>query len=121
MGLLYPKAKTRKKRKRHARGSVLQRDEDRRRCWTCMRIRGDYCEHAAGTLHKHHIFMGPLRETSEAEGFYVWLCPYHHEHGPDAVHRNIDICRQLQREAQAAYERTHTRREFIDLIGRSYL
>lgn len=121
MGILYPKAKSRKKRKRHAWGSILQKDEDRRRCWLCMRIRNDYSEYAAGVLHKHHVFMGPLRDVSEAEGFFVWLCPGHHEHSHDAVHRNMTVCRQLQRDTQAAYERTHTRREFVDLIGRSYL
>lgn len=121
MGILYPKPKSRKKRKRHAGGSILQKDEDRRRCWLCMRIRNDYSEYAAGVLHKHHVFMGPFRDVSEAEGFFVWLCPGHHEHSHDSVHRNMTVCRQLQRDTQAAYERTHTRREFVDLIGKSYL
>lgn len=120
-GLLFPKPQKARTRKAHAKSSILQKDTDRRRCWLCMQTRGDYSEHSPGALHKHHIYMGPLRSISEAEGFFVWLCPEHHEHGPDAVHRSIDACRRLQREAQSKYEQSHTREEFTALIGRSYL
>jgi hypothetical protein len=118
--LMFPKHPGKKRRKAHARHSILQADEDRRRCWLCMMLYHDYSEKAG--LHRHHIFGGTaLRRISEAEGFYVWLCPYHHEFGRMSVHRDIAARRALQMEAQRRYEETHTREEFMRLTGRSYL
>ena len=78
-GMLFPKGgKRQRARKIHAKSSILQKDTDRRRCWLCMYIQHDYSEHAQGVLHKHHVYMGPLRDTSEEHGFYVYLCPQHH-------------------------------------------
>ena len=121
-GLLFPKGSSKKRKQIHARSSILQADTDRRRCWLCMRLNGDYAEHMPGALHKHHIYEGRgLRRISEAEGFYVWLCPQHHEFGQVSAHRDIETRRSLQRAAQEVYERKHTREEFLQLIGRSYL
>ena len=61
------------------------------------------------------------RTISEAEGFKCWLCTAHHTYGPEAVHNNISNMRILQQEAQRAYEKDHTREEFVRLIGRNYL
>lgn len=118
--LMFPKHTGKKRRKIHARRSILQSDSDRRRCWLCMQWLHDYGEKTR--LHKHHIFEGTaLRRISEAEGFFVWLCPQHHEFGQMSVHRDITVRRSLQRQAQRKYEETHTRQEFMLLIGRSYL
>ena len=116
-GILFQKKTKKRARRAHAKQSILQKDIDRRRCWLCMHMRHDYSEHAHGVLHKHHVYMGPLRDISEGQGFYVYLCPQHHMY----VHRNAEICRSLQTQMQKAYERTHTREEFMQLIGRSYL
>lgn len=51
----------------------------------------------------------------------MYLCPDHHELGPEAVHRNYEYMRLIQKDGQRAYEQTHTREEFMALIGRSYL
>lgn len=120
-GLLFPKQGKKKRRQIHAKCSILQKDIDRSRCWLCMSLNHDYSEHTRGSLHKHHVFMGPLRGISEAEGFFVWLCPQHHEFGEYAVHRNHKTCLQIQQQMQAEFEKKHTREEFIRLIGRSYL
>ena len=72
-------------------------------------------------LQEHHIFGGPNRPVSEAEGLKCWLCLEHHTRGPEAVHNNIRNMRILQQDAQQAYEKTHTREEFVRLIGRNYL
>ena len=118
--IMFPKEQTRKKKQVHAKTSILQSNHDRRRCWLCMRLCGDYREHVS--LHKHHIFGGhALRKISEAEGFYVWLCPAHHEFGQQSVHADIATSRILQRAAQEEYEKTHKRTEFVKLIGKSYL
>lgn len=119
--LAFPKRHAKGRHRAHAAHSILQADRDRRRCWLCMQLRHDHSEHAAGTLHKHHVYMGPLRRISEAEGFYVWLCPQHHTTGREAVHRNHAVCLDLQRQMQEAYEKSHTRQEFMRLTGRSYL
>ena len=50
-----------------------------------------------------------------------WLCIEHHTQGPEAVHNNIRNARILQQAAQQAYEKTHTREEFVRLIGRNYM
>ena len=115
-GLLFPKPGGKKKRKSHKR-SILQRKDGT--CYLCARLHGDYRQHPV--LHEHHVFGGPNRDISEAEGFKVYLCPAHHLEGPEAVHRNINSMRLIQRDAQATYEKTHTREEFMAMIGRNFL
>ena len=87
-------------------------------CYLCERSgairKWDYLE-------EHHIFGGPNRKISEQEGLKVKLCVWHHRNGPDAVHRNVSMMRILQQDAQRAYEQTHSREEFMRLIGRNYL
>lgn len=51
----------------------------------------------------------------------MYLCPAHHETGPEAVHKNYEYMRLIQRDGQKTYEQTHSREEFMALIGRSYL
>lgn len=74
-------------------------------------------------LHKHHVFFGVKnRKISEQNGFTVKLCLLDHE-GTDGVHgkngHELDL--QLKRACQEEYEKTHTRAEFIGLIGKSYI
>ena len=112
----FPKAKTKKKRKTHKKSILHKKDGT---CYLCMRLHNDYRHHAV--LHEHHIFGGPNRGISEAEGLKVYLCLGHHEFCPEAVHNNIENMRLLQQDAQREYEKTHTRSEFIELVGRNYL
>lgn len=73
-------------------------------------------------LHKHHIYMGnPLRRISEENGLWVWLRWDWHNGANYGVHFNHELDRKLKQEAQEAYERTHSRDEFMRLIGRNYL
>lgn len=62
------------------------------------------------------------RKISEKYGLKVPLC-YEHHRGTNGVHgkngRQLDI--KLKKIAQKKYEETHTREEFIKLIGKSYL
>lgn len=120
-GLMFPKTKKTKRRTGSRAGSIMQKKDGR--CWMCMKIHGDNRTHPA--LHKHHIFFGTgQRKISEKNGFYVWLCLAHHiyDGGPEAVHRNYILCRMLQRETQEKWEKAgHSRQEFINLVGRSYI
>ena len=101
-------------RKKHKK-SILQQEKY---CYLCDRLDHRYM---VRSLHEHHVFGGPNRTISEAEGFKCWLCMAHHTYGPEAVHNNISNMRILQQEAQRAYEKDHTREEFVRLIGRNYL
>ena len=109
-----------KKRQKHG-ASIIQSKEDWRRCYLCMRLEDDYSEKPY--LQTHHIFGGAAkRKISEAEGFTVRLCMKHHAHGGRSdVHQNADIAQILHEDAQRAYEKRHSRKEFIDLIHKNYL
>lgn len=114
--MMYPKTQGKKKRKKHKASILMKKDGT---CYLCVKLHGDYRIHQG--LHDHHIFGGPNRPVSEAEGFKAWLCPGHHEYGPEAVHTNHDTMLLLQQDAQREYEKTHSREEFMELIGRNYL
>lgn len=114
----YPKGQPQKKRQLHGK-SILQDDVDKT-CYLCRKLYD--LQRERSDLEVHHIFNGnPDRRISEAEGFTVRLCPGHHRTGPEAAHRNIEIKRLLQQDAQRAYERTHSRAEFMALLHRNYL
>lgn len=72
-------------------------------------------------LHKHHIFFGANRKISEQNGFWVWLRYDYHNMTNYSVHHNRRLDLRLKRECQRKYEETHSREEFIKLIGKSYL
>lgn len=81
-----------------------------------------YLTGEAGPLHKHHIFFGNgLRKISEENGFWVYLLPRLHNMSNDGVHFNRELDLKLKRNCQKKYEETHTREEFMALIGRNYL
>lgn len=115
-GMMFPKEANRKKRKAHKK-SILQ--EKNGTCYLCIRLHGDFRIHRI--THEHHIYDGPNRSISEAEGFKTYLCLEHHQYGPEAVHNNKENMRILQQDCQKEYERTHTREEFMRLIGRNFL
>lgn len=110
----YPKTKTKKRRKAHKKSILQEKDGT---CYLCVKegfIRPwPYTE-------KHHIFDGPNRIHSEAEGLTVYLCIRHHR-GKDGVHNSNTAMRILQQDAQREYEKTHSRQQFMTLIGRNYL
>lgn len=81
-----------------------------------------YITKSTAELHKHHIYFGnPLRAVSEANGFWVWLSPALHNMSSSGVHFNREFDLRLKRECQRKYEETHTREEFLRLVGRNYL
>lgn len=72
-------------------------------------------------LHFHHVYRGRNRGISDRKGFTVWLRADWHVCSPYSVHEDHRLMLRLQRECQREYEKTHSRAEFIRLIGRSYL
>ena len=89
--------------------SILQ---DAKACWFCGRLTG---------LEKHHVFAGTAnRPISEKEGLWVYLCHEHHT-GTEGAQYNKEMNLQLKQDAQFAYERTHSRSDWMKLIGKNYL
>ena len=114
-GLLFPKTGSRKKRRKHHE-SILHRKNGT--CYLCMKLKDDYSYHRY--LEEHHIYGGPNRAVSEAEGLKVYLCQECHR-GKEGVHRDISKMRFLQQEGQRKFEEIHTRKQFMKLFGRNYL
>lgn len=72
-----------------------------------------YCHRRFENLDKHEIYGGSNRKRSIENGFVVNLCR--------ACHSNEEIIQKLRIEFQKKYEQDHTREEFIQLIGKSYI
>ncbi len=90
--------------------SIMQKEK---RCYICG---------STYDLHEHHIFYGTAnRKQSEKYGFKVWLCARHHNMSRDCVHSNYELNLRLRQECQAKFEETHTRAEFMAIIGKNYL
>lgn len=114
--LMYPKEQKKKKRMRHPEPVIKQ---EKGCCYLCMRLHGDSSYQAY--LEEHHVYDGPNRRISEENGFKVKLCMPHHRTGPEAVHSNAENMRLIQEDVQREYEKTHSRQQFMKLIGRNYL
>lgn len=70
----------------------------------------------------HHIFGGyGRRSVSEKYGFIVPLTNDEHNMSNYGVHFNRELDLKLKRECQTKFEETHSREEFIRLVGRNYL
>jgi len=74
-------------------------------------------------LHKHHIFGAYNRDNSEKYGLWVWLkWDRHIADSPHSTpHNDPTIDKMLKRMAQRKFEETHTREEFMQIFGRSWL
>lgn len=116
-GLMFPKTqKKRKKKMKHPKSIIHEKNGT---CYLCMLLDGNYKKHLL--LDEHHIFGGPNRIHSEENGLKVWLCLDHHTMGSLAVHRCPDTMRLMRRIGQQEYEKTHSRQQFIEIFGKSYL
>lgn len=88
--------------------SILQAKKE---CFICKRTDG---------LHLHHCLTGKNRKTSDKHGFTVYLCVNHHT-GDEGVHKDETALRVFKTLCQKEFEKTHTREEFLKIIGRNYL
>lgn len=89
--------------------SILQTEKE---CYITGRTYG---------LHLHHIYEGKNRKKSDKYGFVVYLSPEWHNMSDYGVHFNRELDLRLKRECQAKFEETHTRAEFMAIIGKNYL
>ena len=114
-GLLFPKPGRKKRTKKHMKSILQVKDGS---CYLCRRLMGDASKKP---VQEHHVFGGPRRSISEAEGLKVYLCQEHHIYGRYAAHSNESISRILKQDAQEAWERQHSREEWMELMGKNYL
>ena len=90
--------------------SILQTEK---KCYICG---------CMGYVEEHHVFHGTAnRKKSERHGLKVWLCYMHHRDSTIGVHFNAELDRKLKEIGQAAFERQHSRREFMQEFGKNYL
>lgn len=89
--------------------SIIQ---EKRQCYFCGSVNG---------LEKHHVFAGVAnRKISEKVGLWVYLCHDCHTGNKGAQYdkgKNL----VLKQEAQRAFEKEHTRAEWMELIRKNYL
>ena len=72
-------------------------------------------------LERHHIFGGVAnRKISEQLGLCVYLCHDCHT-GKDGAQYNKFTNLRLKQDAQRAFEKTHTRDEWMKWIGKNYI
>lgn len=90
--------------------SILQESKE---CFFC---------HSTQNLEKHHCISGIAnRKIADRTGLWVWLCQMHHT-GSQGVHTSrSDLKKELQRYAQEVFEQSHSRQEFRELFGKSWL
>lgn len=70
----------------------------------------------------HHCIGGCRRKLSDSDGLVVPLCLEHHLDSKNGVHgQNTALKLALMRQAQTAYEKTHSREEFMARYGKNYL
>ena len=89
--------------------SIIQTEKE---CWVC------------GTtlnLHNHHIFYGPNKPNSERLGLKIYLCARHHNMSNGGVHFDPELDDKIKIMAQKKFEETHTREEFMAIMGRNYI
>jgi len=81
-------------------------------CYICGRKFG---------LEEHHVFAGQAnRRISERLGLKVYLCHEHHT-GDQGAQYDAKLNRLLKQDAQVAFEKTHSRHKWMELIGKNYL
>ena len=82
-----------------------------------------YITGQTNNVHYHHIYRGVNRSISDEHGFGVYLCARLHNASDDGVHgkNGHELDMMLKRHCQMAYEKEHSREEFMALIGRNYL
>jgi len=69
----------------------------------------------------HHCLNGiAYRHKCDEDGLWVWVSPEIHRYMHETA-EGRELLMLLKRTAQRAYERTHTRKEFMERYGKNYL
>lgn len=111
-----PKIKTEKntkKSKLKKRSNKLAKIERKRDKEINKEGQCECCHNFFKHLDPHEIYGGCNRKRSIENKFVKTLCR--------SCHSNEDILLGLKIDTQKEYEKTHTRQEFINLIGKSFV
>lgn len=73
----------------------------------------EVCGKYSKRLDPHEVYGGSNRKRSIKSKFVKLICP--------RCHSNEAIINQLRIDTQKEYMKTHTKEEFINLIGKSYI
>lgn len=73
----------------------------------------EFCGKFSKRLDPHEVYGGSNRKRSIKHKFVKLLCR--------KCHSNENIINQLRIDTQKEYEKSHTKEEFIKLIGKSYI
>ena len=97
-------------KKKSSKQAKLERQRDKNivksgRCENCGKI--------CAELDPHEVYGGSNRKRSIKYKFIKLLCR--------ECHSNENIINQLRIDTQKEYMKTHTKEEFIELIGKSYI
>ena len=103
-----PKSGQMKKKSKKLAKLERQRDKGLVKSGIC-----ENCGKFSKRLDPHEIYGGSNRKRSIAHKFVKLLCR--------ECHSNENIINQLKIDTQKEYEKTHTRAEFIAIVGKSYL
>lgn len=80
-----------------------------------------YVTHRTDNLEIHHVMNGThQREKADRDGLWVYLNAYVHRYIHDTT-EGKKVGYLLKQDAQRAYEKDHSREEFIKRYGKSYL
>ena len=71
-------------------------------------------------LHRHHVYAGRNRQTSEKFGCVCYLCGMHHNLSDEGVHFNIELDRELKDKCQRVFELLYSHIEFMYFFGKNY-
>lgn len=86
--------------------------------------REKYCRLCGGLrdLEEHHVFGGPNRKRSDADGLTIWLCREHHT-GDRGVHFNRELDLHYKKEAERIWIKLKgkTIEDFRQRYGKNYL
>lgn len=85
-----------------------KRDKDLIKLGIC-----EFCGKYSKKLEPHEVYGGSNRKRSIQHKFVKLICR--------ECHSNEKIINQLRIDVQKEYEKEHTRQEFIDIIGKSYI
>lgn len=73
----------------------------------------EFCGQYSKRLDPHEIFGGSNRQRSIKYKFVKLICP--------KCHKDEKVIKRLRVDIQKEFEKNHTRTEFIEIIGKSYL
>lgn len=71
------------------------------------------CDKWSSRLDPHEVYGGSNRQRSIKNRFVMYICR--------KCHSSEELIMDLRKKVQKEYEETHTREDFIKLIGKSYL